>query len=484
LAQGFPRNLSASFVRGTFAIEPAVTPVPSHPDTPRPGAARAWALAQATRDPYVTLIGIYIFVPYFVSRVIGDPVAGQAFVAAADKWGGWIVLATAPLLGAMVDRLGPRKPWLAFVTAAMVVIIAALWFTPPGGAGGLPLSTVFAIVAAMAVLISWHDMLHNALLVPAAGMAGVARASGLGLAGANAITVVMLVTILFAFVLPGVVDWPWLPRRPLFGLDPALGEPDRITAPIVAAVMAVGILPLLRLVPDLPRSGLRVTEALRAGAGDLARLVGDARGHRNPLLFLVARMIYTDGLTAILIFSGLFAAGVMRWGTLELLGYGIMLSVAAVIGGLAAGRLDNRVGPKRAIQGELVMLIILQTMFLGMAHDRIVYVPVTPVPLWNGPIFRTLPELVFLVIAMGLAICVVSAYASSRTMLTRVAPPEKMGVFFGLYALSGTATMWLGPLLIEHATRAGGSQAWGMAPIVGMLAAGLALLAPVKDGSR
>ena len=85
---------------------------------------------------------------------------------------------------------------------------------------------------------------------------------------------------------------------------------------------------------------------------------------------------------------------------------------------------------------------------------------------------------------MGLAICVVSAYASSRTMLTRVAPLEKMGVFFGLYALSGTATMWLGPLLIENATLAGGSQAWGMAPIVGMLAAGLALLALVKGGGR
>ncbi|MBC7519973.1 MAG: MFS transporter [Sandarakinorhabdus sp.] len=453
-------------------------------------AAWAWALAQATRDPYVTLIGIYIFTPYFVARVIGDPVAGQAFVASADKWGGWIVMATAPLLGAMVDRHGPRKPWLAVVTAAMALAVAALWFTPPGGVGlaqtgfALPRGAVFAIIALMAVLISWHDMLHNALLVPAAGMAGVARASGLGLAGANAVTVVMLVTILFAFALPGVVDWAWLPRRPLLGLDPALGEPDRITAPIVAAAMALGVLPLLWLVPDLPRSGLRMAAAFRAGAGDLAQLARDARGHRNPLIFLAARMIYTDGLTAILIFSGLFAAGAMRWGTLELLGYGIILSVAAVVGGLAAGWLDNRIGPKRAIQGELTALIILQTMFLGMAHDRIIFMPFNPVPLWNAPMFRTLPELVFLVIAMGLAICVVSAYASSRTMLTRVAPLEKMGVFFGLYALSGTATMWLGPLLIENATLAGGSQAWGMAPIVGMLAAGRALLALVKGGGR
>jgi len=83
-----------------------------------------------------------------------------------------------------------------------------------------------------------------------------------------------------------------------------------------------------------------------------------------------------------------------------------------------------------------------------------------------------------------LAVCVSGAYASSRTLLTRVAPPAKMGVFFGLYVLSGNATMWLGPLLIEAATRAGGTQAWGMAPVVGMLAAGLLVLLFVKGGGR
>jgi len=65
-----------------------------------------------------------------------------------------------------------------------------------------------------------------------------------------------------------------------------------------------------------------------------------------------------------------------------------------------------------------------------------------------------------------------------------VAPPDKLGVFFGLYVLSGSATMWLGPLLVEAATRWGGTQAWGMAPVVGMLAVGLGLLMLVKGGGR
>ena len=453
------------------------------PAAPADKAANAWVLAQASRDPYVILIAIYIFAPYYVTRVVADPVAGQTLVASANKWGGWVVLLTAPLIGATIDRLGPRKPWLAAVVTMLVLLIGSLWFTPPGG-GGLPGGVVIAILAAITALFAYHEMLHNALLLPAAGMGGAARASGRALAGGNAISVVMLVGVLFAFALPGKVGWSWLPSAPLFGLDPGLGEPDRITTLIVAATMALGAIPLFLWVPDMKRSALSLGRALRAGATDLMRLVREARGHRDPLIFLAARMVYTDGLTAILVFGGLYAAGSMRWATLEMLGYGIILSVAAVIGGLFAGWLDNRVGPKLAVKLELLLLIVMQTLVLGMGRDRLFFRPWHGAPLWNGPMFTTLPEITFLALGCGLAIAVTAAYASSRTLLTRVAPPDKLGVFFGLYVLSGAATMWLGPMLVEAATRWGGTQAWGMAPVVGMLAAGLILLMLVKGGGK
>jgi UMF1 family MFS transporter len=451
----------------------------------RPGAANAWALAQAARDPFVILITIYIFAPYYVTRVVGDPVAGQTLVAGANKWGGWVVMLTAPLLGATIDRMGPRKPWLGMVIAAMVMMTAALWFTPPAGAGfGLSPLMAATIFAGMTVAFAYHEMLHNALLVPAAGLAGAARASGLGLAGGNGLSVLMLVGVLIAFALPGAVPWGWLPPQPMLGLDPALGEPDRITALLVAAVMAAGSVPLFLRVPDMARSALSVGAALRAGAADLALLVKTARGHRNVLLYLLARMIFTDGLTAILVFGGLFAAGAMRWATLEMLGYGIVLSVAAVAGGLLAGRLDDAIGPKNALKIELAVLIIVEALVLGMGRDRLFYRPWQGAPLWDGPMFTTLPELVFLGLGCIIAIAVTAAYASSRTMLTRVAPPDQLGVFFGLYVLSGSATMWLGPLLIEAATRIGGSQAIGLMPVLGMLGLGWALLFAVRGGGR
>jgi UMF1 family MFS transporter len=475
-ASATPRALAGDAMDGRI-VDPAPTAPPSR------RAANAWAFAQASRDPYVILISIYIFAPYFVTQVVGDPVAGQTIVAGANKWGGWFVMLAAPLCGAAIDRIGPRKPLLASITIAMALCVGALWFARPGGEG-LPIWASAAIIGTLAALIAFHELLHNALLLPAAGMKGAARASGLALAGGNALSVLMLVGVLVAFALPGKVDWPWLPASPLFGLDPALGEPDRIVAPIVAVVLALGVIPLLRLVPDMARSRLGIGAALRAGAGDLKHLVVEARGHRNALLFLVARMIYTDGLTAILVFGGLFAAGVMHWQTLEMIGYGIVLSLAAVVGGLLAGFLDDRIGPTNTVRLQLCLTIVAETLILGMGADRILYQPWQGAPLWDGPLFTKLPEIVFLGLGCLLAVGVSGAYASSRTLLTRVAPADKLGVFFGLYVLSGSATMWLGPLLVESATHWGGSQAWGMVPVIGMLLVGLIVLMFVRGGNR
>jgi UMF1 family MFS transporter len=455
-------------------------------DTASLRATRAWALAQAVRDPYVILITIYIFMPWFVRAVVGDPVQGQALVAQSGKWGGWAVMATMPFLGAMVDRLGPRKPLLIPVVLAMAALTTSLWWVLPASANadGLGIMWVVFVGAAMSWLFAAHETLHNALLVPAAGHDGVARASGLGLAGGNAMSVGLLLFVLLAFALPGTVDWPLVASAPLFGLDLALGEPARITGPIVGALLLMGSIPLFRHVPDAPRTRATLAAAFVGGAHDLWRLFRNVRGSGNALLYLLARMIFTDGLTAILLFGGVFASGAMGWGTLPMLGYGIVLSCAAVVGGLLAPRLDGWLGPRLALMLELLLLIVLQSLVLGMGQDRILFQPAAATPIWDAPMFTTLPELVFLGLGCGLAITVTAAYASSRTLLTRLVPPDRLGAFFGLYALSGTATMWLGPLLVEQATRIGGSQAAGFVPVIGLLAAGLALLLFVRGGGK
>ncbi|MBA3896230.1 MAG: MFS transporter [Sphingomonadaceae bacterium] len=431
------------------------------------------------------LITIYVFVPYLVSSVITDPVHGQALVAGGAKYAGWAVMLTAPLLGATVDRMGPRKPWLAATVAMMVPLLALLWWAKPGE-DGLSLPLVIAILATLGVLFAYTETLHNALLVPAAGRDRVGETSGLGLALGNFVSVGLMAFVLWGFALPGKIAWSFVPAAPLFGLSAARHEPERIVPIIVACLLMLGTLPLLRFVPDVAATGTNLWNALRAGASDIRKLFAEARGHRDALVYLGARMLFTDGLTAILVFTGVYAAGMMGWGSLELLAYGMMLSCFSVVGGLAAGWLDNRVGPKRALTIEILGVVLSQLLSLGNTRTLFFYQAYDAgrhAALWNGPMFRTAPELGLIACGFLGAVTVTAAYSSSRTMLTRVVPREKIGVFFGLFVIAGSATMWLGPLLVQLATNVSGSQRFGLLPISALLLTGAITLQFVRRGS-
>ena len=436
------------------------------------------------------LITIYIFMPYVAQTVVGDPVRGQEVISRWSQYSGWAVMATAPFLGASIDKLGPRKIWLAIIVALMIPMIAALWWTKADHSG-LTVTATLALTTLISILFTWSEVLHNSLLVRAAGLSAAHKASGLALALGNAIALVALGFTAWAFALPGLAEtanWAWLPRAPLFGLQRALHEPERVVALMAAAIFAVGAVPLFLFTPDAPRTGIPVLTALRSGAADLWSMVKTVGQHRNAAIFLSARMFYVDGMTAILIYAGVYATGVMKWRALEMLFFGIILSVLGVLGGFVGRWLDNALGPKRAVQLEIGMSLLGIIAFLGMAPDRILYLWTFDVaahaPLWGGPFFRTLPEWIYLLIGFSNAVFITAHYASSRTLLTRLTPPAQTGAFFGVYALSGTATSWLGPFLVNQGTRYFKTQQGGFATIIALLALGFVGLLFVGGGGR
>ena len=465
----------------------AVPPKAADPAAKLSLGAVCWSVFEGCRNPYVVLITIYVFMPYFAKVVVGDPVRGQSAVAAYGQYSGWIVMLTAPLLGASIDRMGRRKPWLFLIVAAMVPLIASLWFAKADHTG-LSVGAVITIATVIGVLFTYSEVLHNALLVRAAGLSAAHKASGLALALGNAFSVAALVFVLWAFALPGKVDWGFIPKTPLFGLNVAAFEQDRIVAPIAAALLAIGAIPLFLFTPDADKSAVPVLRALREGFETLKLMLTSLKGHRDAMIFLISRMFYVDGMTAVLLFAGVYASGVMKWGALEMLAYGVLLSVLAVLGGFLGGAMDARLGPKRAVQIEIGMSLAGIIAMLGMAPDKILYLwPVnlaTAPHVWNGPMFRSLPEVIYLLIGFSNAVFITAHYASSRTLLTRLTPPEQTGAFFGVYALSGTATVWLGSSLVNLGTHVFKSQQGGFATLTVLLAMGFVGLMFVRGGGR
>ena len=119
---------------------------------------------------------------------------------------------------------------------------------------------------------------------------------------------------------------------------------------------------------------------------------------------------------------------------------------------------------------------------LSMRPDMILFMPFDPATpaVHSLPFFKTLPEIIYVIIVIIIAIFITASYANSRTMMARIAPTEKMAEFFGLYALSGTATAFLAPQLVARVTDFSGDNAIGLASILVLLTIGFAGMFWVK----
>jgi MFS transporter, UMF1 family len=447
-------------------------------------SARSWAGYQGGRDPYITLVSIYVFMPYVATVMVGDAVKGQALIATYGMIGGLIAALTAPLLGASADRLGRRLPILLGFSLLFAPLVFGLWWARPDGSG-LSVAATLLVVLLISLLFTYSEVLHNSLM-PYAAMNSVdaAAMSGAALAVGNVVSVAALIFVLWAFALPGKVNWPFVPAAPLFGLDPRLAEPSRIAAPIAALLFVVGVVPMFLFTRDAPRQNTDVIASVRGGFRDLRALLGSARRHRDVAIFLAARTLYSDAQIALITFSGIYAAGVMHWSVMPLLAFGVLMSSFAALGGIVASILDRMLGPRPAVQIEIIGTILGIVALLGVSPRGMKFVftvrPDTP-PLWHGPLFTTTPELVFLALGGVVAVFNTALFASSRTLLTRLIPPGQSGKFFGLYALAGTATVWLGPLAVKVAVGTFQSQQAGNVAIALLLMVGLGILSLVKD---
>ncbi|MDO9223943.1 MAG: hypothetical protein Q7U20_09570, partial [Caulobacter sp.] len=320
-------------------VEPAGGPAAAPPAAGRLSLGGwSWSIFQGGRDPYVILITIYIFAPYFTTAVVGDPVKGQAMIATVSTLNSIFIALTAPILGAAIDRYGARKPLMLALVAGMAPLIFALWFAKPGGEG-LPVMAGLWLFGVIGVLFAFCEVVHNSMLINAAGPRHAPQASGLALSAGNFFSVITLTFCLLAFALPGnpaIVGWPLVPDHPLFGLDPSQAETSRIVAPIAAVLLVLFSIPLFLFTPDAAKTGISFVSACRQAAASLggvawslitAAFRGPARlrevlgvlvTERDAVIYLGARMLFNDGMTALLIFSGIYTAGVMQWQILEM----------------------------------------------------------------------------------------------------------------------------------------------------------------------
>jgi UMF1 family MFS transporter len=202
--------------------------------------------------------------------------------------------------------------------------------------------------------------------------------------------------------------------------------------------------------------------------------------HKSIAAFLLANMIYTDGLVSLFAFGGIYAAGTFGWNTIQIGTFGIILAVAGTLGGWLGGKLDDAFGPKRVITGSILMLLSAIIAILLVDKNSVLFFKVTP-PVPGGPLFASASERAYLVLGCMIGAAGAPLQAASRSLLIRIAPKDRIAQYFGLFALTGKVTSFIGPLLIGVITAVTASQKAGMAGLVVFFLAGLLLLSRVRE---
>jgi len=436
----------------------------------------SWMLFDWSVQPFYTLILTFLFAPYFANIVVGNGPEGQSMWGFAAAIAGVLIAVGSPFLGAFADGRGQRKPWIALFSVILAAAMASLWIATPAA----PMATIYLVLLAFVcatVCAEYTAVFTNAIMPSLVPHSELGRLSGAGWACGYFGGLASLFLVAGLIVPMGDSGKTMFGLEPLLSLDTVAREGDRIVGPLSAVWYLVFMIPFFLFVPDIRQKRAHDGRPATAELWDTVRALP---GNRDMLLFLVARMIYTDGLTAIFTFGGIYGASVFGWGPLELGLFGIILTLIGAFGALIGGVLDDRISAKFVIITALVILLIGAFGILSVDANHVFYfVEVAPKAAGSGP-FSSVGEQVFLGFAIVVGLVSAPVQSSSRSLLARLAPRDKITQYFGLFAFSGKVTAFLAPLLVALVTAVSQSQRLGMSAIALFLMTGIALMLPVR----
>ncbi|MDP9364092.1 MAG: MFS transporter, partial [Chloroflexota bacterium] len=386
-----------------------------------------------------TIFSINIVSNYFAVWVVDDMGGRDAHFSLATAAATFLMLLTAPLLGALSDQLPRRLPLLAAATATCCALTALL------GVGGLAPSLVLFVGANYAFQAGL--IVYDALLPVVSTEATRGRVSGLGV-GIGYVGSLVGLGIGLAVM--------------------AAGGDEPLIFRLTAIAFALFALPCFFWVREPPRPGAdwRNARLVRRSVADLRQTIGRLRRYPDLVRFLTGRVFYADAANTLIAYMGIYAVLELGFSDTEKDALLIAGVLAAIVGGLLWGRVVDRIGPKRALSYVLVLWAVT----LGLTAAAGLF---------------GLPHALFWPTAALAGLSLGCTWTTDRPFLLRLAPPRHLGQVYGLYAISGRFAAIFGQLLWAFTVDVLG---WGRpAAILGLLlmvGISAVVLRPVGDLPR
>lgn len=417
----------------------------SQPGRDDPRTIVSWCLFDWANSAFTTLVVTFIYATYFTQAIAPDEVTGTALWSRAVAASAVLVGLLSPVLGAAADRGNRRKRYLAVTTLLGVAASAALAFVKPGMPHAVGLALAIFVVGNVGFELGM--VFYNSFLPTIASPERIGRVSGYGWGLGYVGGLVCLVLALVGFVQP---EAPW------FGISKADGFNVRATNLLVAGWFGLFSLPLFLFVSERPVPGRHFD--LAGTLDELRQTLRHLRRYGEVIKFLIAHLVYNDGLITVFAFGGIYAAGTFHMAFSEIIVFGIVLNVVAGLGALAFGFVDDKIGGKKTVLVSLVALAAAAGLGVWAPSKGWLWAAGVLIGLFGGP-----------------------NQAASRSLMGRFAPPTHRSEFFGFFQLSGKITSFLGPVALGAVAQMADSQRAGMATVIGFFAAGGLLLLWVDE---
>ena len=420
------------------------------------GEILSWSMYDFANSAFATTILAVIFNRYFAEvvahgvigiRVLGLRLPGAALFTFAVSIAMICVAISAPFLGAIADFSGRKKQFLAFFCYGGVLFTALLYFI---GEGDYWLGALFFILAHIG--FSGGNVFYNGFLPEISTDDTIGRISGMGWAlgyiGGGTLLVVNLIMLKY----PHYLGF----QRGVFSVHHCFLS--------VAIWWGIFSLPIFLWLPEKGRrESLSYGENyLRIGFARVLRTLKKIGNYRELSKFLVAFLIYNDGIQTVIIMASIFGAEVLGMGTEELIVYFLMVQATAFVGSLVFGFLADRLGNKRTILLALIVWIVVVVWAYGLGL------------FWS-------PQGEYWILGIMAGMVLGGSQATSRSLQGLFTPEANSAEFFGFYAVAGKFASIFGPLIYGLILSITGSLRKGILSLILFFVTGMIILCFVDE---
>lgn len=390
-----------------------------------------WTLFDFANTSFSIIVVTFLYAVYFKKTVANSESIGDLYWSISTSIAMLITAFISPVLGAIADYGAGKKRFLIFFTSLCVAGTASLYFIGPGEIFWGIFIFVIANIGFEAGLV-FYDAFLPELTAPK----NYGRVSGYGFAMGYLGSLATL-AIVYPFI---------------------HAEMIKETFPLAAAFFLIFSLPLFFFLKEKRTIVARTESFVSIGFHRVWLTLTHLKNYRNLLIFLIAYFFYIEGVNTVIFFSGNYASTTLGFSETDLLIFFLTVQTTAIVGSILLGILADKIGQKKTIIITLIMWLITVTLAYFVEDEMGFYI----VGFIAGA-------------AMG------SCQSVSRSLMSKLIPPEKKTEFFGFYSFFGKSSAIIGPLTFGLVSYISGSQRLAIISIAFFFIVGLLVLTKVKD---